>query len=61
MSNDAETAARYRKHATKLRSLAANFCDQETVEMLTGVARDYEHMANMFESMTVKNVDLLSA
>ena len=61
MSYESETAARYRRHAAKLRSLAADYEDEETVELLIGVARDYECMARVIDGRDVANVTFLRA
>lgn len=56
MSYDTETARRYRSLAAKLRSLASNYGPTETVEILVGVARDYERMAEVHEGTDAKNI-----
>src|ERR1700684_2295692 len=60
MSYESETANRYRQHAATVRSLAAGFKTSaclcpHTVEMLLGVARDYERMAKLFDDRERKN------
>jgi hypothetical protein len=61
MSYETEAAARYRQHAAKLRSLAADYEDKETIELLIGVARDYECMAQVIDGRGLKNVTFLRA
>lgn len=59
MSYDTETAARYREHAKKLRSLAAAYKDEEMAEILVGVACDYERMAEVREGIDSRNIHRL--
>jgi hypothetical protein len=64
MSYDIETAHSYRSHAGKLRSLAAAYEDEdeeEMAEILVGVARDYERMAEVHEETDGKNIVRLRA
>lgn len=61
MSYDTDAAERYRLHAAKLRSLAASYQDQETVTILLGVAREYDRMAEVYDTSDVKNVVYLRA
>jgi hypothetical protein len=61
MSYDSETARRYRAHAGKLRSLAAGYDDKETIEIMVGVARDYEWMADVCDGIDSKKIIRLKA
>jgi hypothetical protein len=61
MSYDTEAAGRYRLHATKLRSLAASYEDAETITILLGVAREYDRMAEVYDTTDFKNVVYLRA
>lgn len=61
MTYDIETAHRYRSLAAKLRSVASGYDQRETVEILVGVARDYERMAQVHEQTDIKNVVRLRA
>lgn len=60
MSGDTETALRYRRYAAQLRALAASYEASETVEILLGVAEDFEHMAGVFEVRDFANLIRLS-
>jgi len=44
-----ERIKHYRFHAEKLRTIASEWLDSATREILTRVARDYEHMAERLE------------
>ena len=55
MSEELETASRYRVHAEELRVIAEQDRDHETRRMLLRVADDYEHMAQTLEAIDRTN------
>ena len=55
MSEELETALRYRVHAKKLRVIAETQYNQETRDRLLGIAKDYEHMADTLEAIDRTN------
>jgi hypothetical protein len=55
MSEELETANRYRVHAEELRVVAEQDRDHETRRMLMSVAGDYEHMARTLEAIAKTN------
>ena len=61
MSNDMETARRYREHAARLRRMAAGHEDPKGREALMQIAQDYERMAQAREGNKVNNVTPLNA
>jgi len=55
MSEEIDTANRYRVHAEELRVIAEQDRDHETRRMLLRVADDYDHMANTLEAIDKTN------
>jgi len=55
MSEEIDTANRYRVHAEELRVIAEQDRDHETRRMLLKVADDYEHMAVTLEAIDKTN------
>ncbi len=55
MSEELETAARYRAHAKELRVIAEVQYNQETHDRLLGIAKDYDHMADTLEAIDRSN------
>lgn len=55
MSEELETASRYRVHAQELRVIAEQDRDHETRRLLLKVADDYEHMAQTLEAIDKTN------
>ena len=55
MSEETDTAIRYRVHAEELRVIAEQDRDYDTRRMLMRVADDYDHMANTLEAIDKTN------
>jgi len=55
VSEEIDTANRYRVHAKELRVIAEQDRNVETRRMLLKVAEDYEHMAATLESIDKTN------
>jgi hypothetical protein len=55
MSEELDTAKRYRVHAEELRVIAEQDRDGETRRMLLRVADDYDHMARTLEAIDQTN------
>ena len=51
MSEEGETAGRYRQHAARLRLMAEADRDRKTSETLKGIAQSYDLMAQVFEDI----------
>jgi hypothetical protein len=60
MSEETETALRYRKHAEELRAIAASALDPKTQTVLLSIACDYEHMAESMDAIDRTNRGLLT-
>ena len=58
MSEEGETAGRYRQNAARLRLMAEADRDRKTSETLKGIARDYELMAEVFDDIDHVNKTL---
>jgi len=55
MSEELDTASRYRVHAEELRVIAEQDLRSETCRVLLKVAEDYEHMAETLEAIDKTN------
>ena len=55
MSEEIDTANRYRVHAEELRVIAEQDRDRDTRRMLLRVADDYDHMADTLEAIDRTN------
>jgi len=55
MSEELDTAVRYRLHAEELRTIAADRLSQENRDTLMSLAEDYEHMADTLEAIDKTN------
>ena len=55
MTEEIDTANRYRVHAEELRAIAEQDRDSNTRRMLLKVADDYEHMAATLEAIDKTN------
>jgi len=55
MSEELDTAKRYRVHAKELRVIAEQDRDHETRRLLMKVADDYDHMADTLEAIDKTN------
>lgn len=61
MSDETETAGRYRQHAAQLRFIADADRGRKTSETLKGIAQDYELMAQVFDGIDSTNIAALRA
>ena len=55
MSEERDTAKRYRLHGEELRAMAADKSSPEIRQVLLGLAVDYEHMASSMEAIDETN------
>lgn len=55
MSEELETARRYRLHARELRTIAERMVTQPSRHVLVAVANDYDKMANALEAIDRAN------
>jgi hypothetical protein len=55
MSEELETAKRYRQHAEELRIIAADEANRESRSALERIAKDYENLANTMEAIDKTN------
>ena len=60
MTDELETAARYRLHANELRIFAADRAAQNIQQTLLTLAEDYEHLADELEAIDQTNQTLNS-
>jgi hypothetical protein len=60
MSEDLETARRYRAHAEELRLIAEAVEDRPNRRILIEVAKDYERMASSLEALHKSNTSWTS-
>lgn len=51
MSDELDTALRYRSHAEELRAIAADMLDANSRETILKIASDYDHMASSMEAI----------
>ena len=51
MSDELETATRYRSHAEELRAIAADMLNPDTRRTVLNIANDYDHMASSLEAI----------
>jgi hypothetical protein len=56
MSEELETARRYRAHAEELRQIAEGMKDEPNRRVIIQVAKDYEKMANSLEALHRSNI-----
>ena len=56
MSDDLETAARYRQHAEGLRNLASDKTHFAIRDHVLSIAEQYDHLAVMLEDIDTTNV-----
>jgi hypothetical protein len=61
MSYEKETAGRYRKRATKLRSMPTTYEDREIARAVARVAQDYDLMARVFDNIDEASLASLRA
>ena len=55
MSEELDTAVRYRLHAEELRTIAGDKLSPENRDTLMRLAEDYEHMAGTLEAIDKTN------
>lgn len=58
MSEETDTAFRYRQHAEELRAIAGDAKDRDMKRILMSIAVDYEHMADSMEAIDRTNQHL---